>query len=140
LDLIFRVPDLPRPLSWYITRYTLQGFALGCRPYFVGRNALPPLSETNVVYRTDPAWGSGKEMAVTPDIVLSRGWGDCNDLVNYEVARANAHGINDSVAIADYLRNGQMHAQVRLANGLIRDVAIERGAPANWPAAYIYDR
>jgi hypothetical protein len=88
----------------------------------------------------DPSWGSGIEPAVTPDVVLKRGWGDCNDLVVYEVARATAAGINDSVAIADYLKNGQMHAQIRRADGSIRDVSIERGAPYNWPTDYIYDR
>lgn len=140
MDLSILVPEAPRSLGWYITRYTLQGFALGCRPYFVGRYALPPLIETGVVYRFDPEHGSGREPAVTPDVVLKRGWADCNDACVYEVARAQANGVNDQIAIADWMQDGQMHCQVRRANGTIRDVAIEIGAPANWPVSYIYDQ
>lgn len=134
------IPDsAPKALVWYLVRYVLQGFALGCRPYFVGPNALPPLHCTKIRYAFDGVHGSGVERIVTPDVVLARGYGDCNDLVNYEVARRQAEGGPDSVAVADWLGNGEMHAQIRRADGQIEDPSIAYGAPVDWPAKYLYN-
>jgi hypothetical protein len=134
------VPDGDPELTRYIVRHILQGAALGCRPFFVGPHALPPLYDTPVRYDLEPSYGSGKQVFRLPPDVLSRGRADCGSLCIYEVARRQARRKSDSVSIADWLGDNSMHAQIRRPDGSIEDPSIQLGAVADWPASFLYDR
>jgi len=134
------VPEGNPAFARYLVRHVLQGLALGCRPLFVGPHALPPLAQTGVRYQFDPEYGSGTERFRLPPAVLASGSGDCNDLCVYEVARRRAHGLKDSISVADYTGTGQMHAQIRRPDGTIEDPSIALGAPHDWPEWFLYDQ
>jgi hypothetical protein len=142
------VPEGNPPLAWYLCKHILQGAALGCRPFFSGPRPLPALHDTKIRYGFDPHYGTGLERIRLPHTVAREGWGDCNDLSLYEVSRRLAQGGYAmenfpapfaSISVADYLRNGGMHAQIRRADGEIEDPSVAYGAPVDWPSYFLYD-
>lgn len=83
--------------------------------------ALPPLYESGVVYRPESpdTWS-------TADLVLARGWGDCEDLTAWRVAELRARGVG---AVGDVyrVRPGQWHAVVQLPDGSVEDPSLRLG-------------
>lgn len=131
--------DAPTALQWYLVKHILHGAALGCRPYFAGPNALPPLKQTGVKFAPDPSHGSGRERFRLPLETLARGVGDCDALALYEVARRQAQHGHSTITIADLNGDGNMHAQIRRPDGSIEDPSIEHGAMTDWPKDFLYD-
>jgi len=85
---------------------------------------LPPLYRSRVVYRPEPANGSGIEEFASIRRVFLRGWGDCDDLVPIRVAELQEQG--EAATQRFYWRRTprgdlSMHVQVRRANGEIED-------------------
>lgn len=83
---------------------------------------LPELYRSGVRYEREP-WTTHEEFADALT-VLSRGWGDCDDLCAWRVAELLEKGEQANVRI--YWRpkrqgNRMMHCQVRRGNGDIED-------------------
>lgn len=137
------VPEDYPPLTRYIVKHVLDGLALGCRPYFVGPNALPPLYDTSARYILEPSYGSGVQKFRLPPDVLARGGADCGSLSVYEVARRQAMGQKCEISIADYTGDNAMHSQIRDPSLRgptdIDDPSIRLGAQADWPQTFLYD-
>lgn len=135
------IPETNPLLASYIIKHVLRGLALGCRPLFVGPDALPPLKETDVFYKEEKSLGSGVQQFRLPTYTLARGWADCGSLSVYELARKLATGEDPraDVTVADYHGLGNMHAQLREGSGAIKDYSVELGAKADWPDWFLYD-
>jgi len=81
---------------------------------------LPPLYKSGVVYRREPASGSGVEDFADPWTCFNRKWGDCDDLVIWRLAELIASG--ERVPAPQVCRAGtRMHVLVRRASGKLED-------------------
>lgn len=82
---------------------------------------VPPLYEAGVVYRPESPdeWES-------LDIVMARGYGDCEDLASWRAAELQEHGIE---AIADVysVRPTRWHAIVVYPDGTVEDPSRKLG-------------
>lgn len=84
---------------------------------------VPPLYRSGVRYEQEPADGKPEEFAAIPQ-VLSRGWGDCDDLAPWRVAELQEAGEKASIRITWKRRRGGSrlyHVLVRRADGRIED-------------------
>lgn len=148
-----RIPALSDGgLAWWV-KCTLDGMALGCAPMWAGWR-LPPLYASGVVFQLEPNHGSGEEDFAQPPTVYARGWGDCDDLINYRLTEllaaqlpAGFHtmrtarqtrvlmrlrarmGAGQTASTICRWEGGDMHVLVRLANGREEDPSIILGAP-----------
>lgn len=136
------IPESNPLLASYLIKHILRGVALGCRPLFVGPNALPPLYESGFVFKEDPNYGSGIERFRLPVEVAAAGFGDCDGLSVYELSRLLATGEDPDadISIGDYMGDGGMHAQIRRGDGSIEDPSVKLGAKADWPDWFLYDQ
>jgi hypothetical protein len=83
---------------------------------------VPPLYQSGVRYMQEPADGRPEEFAAIP-VVLSRGWGDCDDLAPYRVAELQEAGEKAKIRIT-WRRVGKRrtyHVLVRRGDGRIED-------------------
>jgi len=83
---------------------------------------VPPLYESGVRYMQEPPDGKPEEFAAIP-VVLSRGWGDCDDIGCYRVAELQEAGERATIRIT-WRRVGRRrtyHVLVRRADGRIED-------------------
>ena len=83
---------------------------------------VPALYESGVRYMQEPPDGKPEEFAAIP-VVLSRGWGDCDDLAPYRVAELQEAGEKAKIRIT-WRRVGKRrtyHVLVRRADGRIED-------------------
>lgn len=140
LRLYTNIPEMPLEHFREFVKHVIDGYALGCVPFFLGEGALPCLYDTNVIYQEEPNHGRGLEEFALPPEVLERGWGDCDDLCIYRIAYLRAHGVPATASVADWLNMGGLHVQVRLPSGEIEDPSMVRGATSSWPEAFLYDR
>jgi hypothetical protein len=140
MKLEIEIPDDNLPFAAYLLKHLIRGLALGCRPLFLGPNALPSLYDTDIVFAEEPTHGSGVERFRLPTEVYRRKRGDCDGLSLYRLAELLAKNEPVDSTIADYLQDGGMHAQVRWLNtGMIEDPAINLGAPYDWPETFLFD-
>jgi hypothetical protein len=136
------IPEDDLFFAAYVLKHLIRGLALGCRPLFVGPNALPSLysPEAGIRFEEEPTHGSGVERFRLPTEVYRRKRGDCDGLSLYRLAELLAKGEPVDSTIADYLGDGGMHAQVRWLNTrAIEDPAINLGAPYDWPVEFLFD-
>jgi hypothetical protein len=64
---------------------------------YLATHHVPPLYETGVVYADEP-WTDYEDFAPVPT-VLSRGWGDCDDLAPWRAAELRNQGKKASIRI-----------------------------------------
>lgn len=83
----------------------------------------PGLYQSGVVFRNEPWMGRFEEIASIP-LVLSRGWGDCDDLCSYRIGELLAQG-KHATAKVYWRRHGTevrlYHAEVRMQDGTVED-------------------
>ena len=97
---------------------------------------MPPLYESGVRYEEEPAGQPYEEFASIP-VVLSRGWGDCDDVVSWRIAELRNQGEHAKVRLKwqpDFTRGARLyHVMVRRAatggdgRGLIEDPSLLLG-------------
>lgn len=134
------IPDNNPELARYIIKHLIHGLALGCRPFFLGPNALPSLYDTDITYQEEPSHGSGIEEFRLPCFVAAMGKGDCDGLSLYQLSYYLAHEQPVNATVADYMGDGSMHAQIRWQDtNEVEDPAIARGSPYDWPEKFLYD-
>jgi hypothetical protein len=83
---------------------------------------VPALYHAGVRYMQEPADGKPEEFAAIP-LVLSRGWGDCDDLGPWRVAELQEAGEKAKIRVT-WRRVGKRrtyHVLVRRGNGRIED-------------------
>jgi hypothetical protein len=82
----------------------------------------PPLYHSHVRYQPEPEDGMPEEFAAIPKI-LSRGWGDCDDLAPWRVAELQEAGEAARIRITWRRPGGRRlyHVLVRRADGRIED-------------------
>lgn len=120
--------------------HLVDGMGWAAKGFFEGPNPYPSLAESGIIFREHPAHGSGVEWFELPDILLARGWGDCDGLTVYRLGELRAKGIRCRPTIGDYSGLGSMHAQVRLDTGEVEDWSMRLGATTDWPLDFLYDR
>lgn len=85
---------------------------------------VPALYESGVRYEEEPAGQPYEDFAAIP-VVLTRGHGDCDDLVCWRIAELRNQGENAKVRLKwayDPIRNARMyHVLVRRGNGQVED-------------------
>lgn len=57
---------------------------------------IPPLLESGVRWNGEPWAGRGTEEIAPTDLVIRRGWGDCDDLIPWRVAELWMAGESDA--------------------------------------------
>jgi len=83
---------------------------------------VPPLYESGVRYEEEPK-GTTEEFAAIP-VIITRGWGDCDDLAPWRVAELRELGERAKLRVQwKRQRNGQKlyHIVVRRQDGSIED-------------------
>lgn len=133
-----RLPDLvPRDFAEAVRRH-IEGVARAAAPFF-SSGALPPLRSSGIRYALHPQHGSGIVWIEHPATTYRLGRGDCGALAAYRMAELLARGErNVGASVADWLGNGDTHAQVRRGRK-IEDPSIECGAEADWPVSFLFD-
>lgn len=92
--------------------------------------AFPPLYQSKVRFRPEPNAGEYEEFA-TADLVLRRGYGDCDDLVAYRVAELREQGEDATIRI---------HWRDKGATtGRLYHVTVRRGKTRKFPDGEIED-
>lgn len=89
---------------------------------------VPSIYQCGVVYREEPKSQPYEDFAPIPSI-LSRGWGDCDDLAPWLCAECRMRGEKAKIRIQwKKLRDGKMyHIVVRHQNGSIEDPSRKLG-------------
>lgn len=89
---------------------------------FLSTHHVKPLYETGVRYRNEPKEWANEHFDSVP-IVLSRGWGDCDDLAPWRCAELRQRGERARIRIQwKRLPEGKLfHIVVRRENGTIED-------------------
>lgn len=85
-------------------------------------HSVPPLYQSGVRYQEEP--DDGIEEFATIPIILSRGWGDCDDLAPWRVAELQHGGEKATIRISWMRQENNrklFHITVRRANGTIED-------------------
>jgi len=91
------------------------------------RRDVPNLYRSGVRYRKEP---DGQDQWLTASQLLSKGYGDCEDVACYQAAYYRAHGEPAIVKVVR-TRRGKFHAIVQRGNGVLEDpsrilLALER--------------
>lgn len=90
---------------------------------FLRHHAVPPMYSLGLKYQSEPP-GTTEEFADIPT-VLSRGWGDCDDLVAFRIAQLRHEGEHATPRVSwRPAANGRprlFHVLVRRADGTIED-------------------
>lgn len=109
------------PASTAMLSAALEGLTSMSYVVLNGRRNFPPLYTSGVVYKPESVI-SGKRLEewLTPDVVLARGRGDCEDLAAWRAAELRKRGIP---ARAVAIRSGKrkFHAVVKWPDGSIED-------------------
>lgn len=92
----------------------------------VRRGLVPRLYESRVRYREEPWQGRGLEEFAPANIVMQRGWGDCDDLAAWRAAELREAGdLRAGVKIywrLDPQGNARLyHAETRHGDGRVED-------------------
>lgn len=107
----------------YVVKQALEATIFANRIYLRTHHA-PALYESGVRYEEEPAGQPYEDFAAVP-VVLSRGWGDCDDLVSWRIAELRNAGEPAKVRLKwqfDPVRGARMyHVLVRRANGQVED-------------------
>jgi hypothetical protein len=83
---------------------------------------LPPLRTTAIRFCPEPQAGTGVEDWADPWTVLSRGHGDCDDLVIYRLTELLLTGERATVSVI--WQGSGFHVRVRRANGTLEDPSL----------------
>lgn len=96
---------------------------------YLSTHNVPELYRSGVRYQNEPK-GTTEEFAAVP-VVLSRGWGDCDDLAPWRVAELQKHGEKARLRIVWHKKpSGRLyHIVVRRENGRIEDPSAILGMP-----------
>lgn len=113
----------PSKLLALVIREALEAVITANRLY-LRLHDVPALYESGVRYEEEPAGQPYEDFAAIP-VVISRGEGDCDDLVCWRIAELRNAGENAKVRLKwayDPLRGARMyHVLVRRANGQVED-------------------
>lgn len=122
LRIVTPLPNWPTGFTAEFVRRQIDGAARGFLPWYA-LHPLPPLYSSGVRYRTEPQHGSGVDEFANPWLTLARGWGDCDDLVQYLLVEYLAQGIR--AACGAEWRGSGVHVWVRLPGGAIQDPSLD---------------
>jgi len=113
--IVHTVPDgLGGGLLAYLSAQCLNGLADGYLP-LAAVCPLPPLYQSGIRYQLEPNHGKGWEDFSNPWQTLSRGWGDCDDLILYRLTELRLKGERAHCS-AEWIGNG-VHVLVRRRDG-----------------------
>jgi len=125
MDLLISLGDVPllkrsRFLGLFV-KPILEALVLVNRLFIRAHHVLP-LYQSGVRYQQEPADGKPEEFASIP-VVLSRGWGDCDDLAPWRVAELQEAGEHATIRITwrRYGKRRLYHVLVRRGDGRIED-------------------
>jgi hypothetical protein len=118
--------NLPGGHLAYLTSQILNGLAAGYCP-LASLCPLPPLYLSGIRYALEPNHGQGWEDFANPWTTLSRGAGDCDDLILYRLVELLLQG-EHAHCRAEWLGNA-VHVVIRRGNGEREDPSALLGAP-----------
>jgi len=125
MEVLISLGDIPllkrsRFLALFV-KPTLEALVLVNR-LFLRSHHVRPLYQSGVRYQQEPDDGRPEEFAAIP-VVLSRGWGDCDDLAPWRVAELQEAGEQASIRITwrRYGKRRLYHVLVRRGDGRIED-------------------
>lgn len=120
-----QLPPWPPGFTGYLCAQLLDGLSTGYLPWYAVQ-PLPPLYEAGIVYRPDPAHGSGREIIANPWEVYERGWTDCDGATLWRLVELKFRG--ERVGAGPRTRydwiGPDIHVQVRRANGRLEDPSL----------------
>ena len=110
-------------------RSALESLILTNRLY-LRLHKVPCLYESGIRYEEEPG-GQGYEDFASIPIILSRGWGDCDDVVSWRIAELRNAGENAKIRLKwqyDPRNHARMyHVLVRRENGRVEDPSLRLG-------------
>lgn len=87
--------------------------------FYLRTHHVPPLYGAGVVYQEEPAGQGFEEFATVPQ-VITRGWGDCDDLVPWRVAELREAGEPAQVRILWQKAHRGRHAGKKMFHLVVR--------------------
>lgn len=119
----------PSKLLALCIREALEALVLVNRLYLRTHHC-KPLYESGIRYEEEPLGQKYEDFAAVP-VIISRGWGDCDDVVSWRIAELRNAGENAKVRLKwqhDASKNARMyHVLVRRANGQVEDPSLRLG-------------
>lgn len=108
-----------RTLAWAI--YPILNSLVKVNRQYIRTHTCPRIYDSGVRYQEEPA-GTTEEFAAIP-VILSRGWGDCDDLAPWRVAELREQGEDARIRIQwKQLPQGKLyHIVVRREDGSVED-------------------
>jgi hypothetical protein len=84
-----------------------------CAAEAIRGRPITPLYKSSIRYQAEPWAGQGVEEFADPWTVLSRGWGDCDDLVIYRGGELIANGYPCHAQVIHNTTLNKYHTQLR---------------------------